>query len=194
MGVIEQKARSERRWGAFQQAMLAAVVVGGVVLIAATIPNAARLLKYFPGYKKGAKFNYQAKSALGRLAAKGLVTFDEEDGKRYARITEKGERMLQIEAEKTATMKRRKWDRRWRVVIFDVPERRKGVRDRLRRFMDECGFVRLQDSVWIYPYDCEDLIALAKADFRIGADVLYMIVERLERDKHLREHFSLPAE
>ena len=194
MGIMEQKARSERRWGTFQQAMLAAVVVGGVVLVAATIPNAARLLKYFPGYKKGARFNYQAKSALGRLAAKGLVTFVEEDGKRYARITEKGERIFQIETERTTTTKKRKWDRRWRVVIFDVPERRKSVRDRLRRFMGEYGFVRLQDSVWIYPYDCEDLIALAKANFRVGADVLYMIVERLERDKHLREHFNLPAE
>lgn len=194
MGMLEQKARSERRWGTFQQAMLAAVVVGGVVLVAATIPNAARLLKHFPGYKKGARFNYQAKSALGRLAAKGLVTFVEEDGKRYARITEKGERMLQIETERTAIMKKRKWDRRWRVVIFDVPERRKSVRDRLRRFMGEYGFVRLQDSVWIYPYDCEELIALAKAEFRIGADALYMIVERLERDKHLREHFALPEE
>ena len=57
--------------------------------------------------------------------------------------------------------------------------------------MQEYGFVRLQDSVWIYPYDCEDLIALAKANFRIGVDVLYMIVERLDCDKHLREHFGL---
>lgn len=53
---------------------------------------------------------------------------------------------------------------------------------------------RLQDSVWIYPYDCEDLVALMKADLRIGADVLYMIVERLERDKYLRRHFGLPEE
>ncbi len=174
--------------------MLAAVVVGGVVLIAATIPNAARLLKYFPGYKKGARFNYKAKSALGRLAEKGCVVFIEEDGKRYARITEKGERMLQMETERAAISKKRKWDRRWRVVIFDIPERRRNMRVRLRRFMQEYGFVRLQDSVWIYPYDCEDLIALAKANFCVGADVLYMIVERLERDKHLREHFDLPSE
>ena len=99
-----------------------------------------------------------------------------------------------MESEKTAIMKKRKWDRRWRVVIFDIPERRKNIRDRLRLFMNEYGFVRIQDSVWIYPYDCEDLIALAKANFRVGADVLYMIVERLERDKYLREHFKLPAE
>lgn len=198
MGVMERDAGRERIrrriWGTFQLTLLATVAVGVVVLIAATAPNAAQLLKYFPGYKRGAKFNYQAKSALGRLVAKGLVTFVEEDGKRYARITEKGERMLQMETERTAIAKKRKWDRRWRVVIFDIPERRKSVRASLRRFMNEYGFVRLQDSVWIYPYDCEDLIALAKANFRVGADVLYMIVERLEHDKHLREHFGLPAE
>lgn len=191
---MEKEARNERRLKSFQQAMLMAVVLGGVVVIAATIPNAARLLKYFPGYKKGAKFNYQAKSALGRLVAKGLVTFVEKDGKRLARITDKGELIFQMETEKQAMTKKRKWDRRWRVVIFDIPEKRKNTRDRLRLFMSEYGFARLQDSVWIYPYDCEDLIALAKANFCIGADVLYMIVERLERDKYLREHFGLPAE
>lgn len=191
---MERDARRERRLGALQQAMLAAVMVGGIVVIAATIPNAAQLLKYFPGYKKGARFNYKAKSVLGRLVAKGLVVFVEEDGKRYARITEKGERMLQMETEKVVIAKKRRWDRRWRIVIFDIPEQRKSVRVSLRRFMQEYGFVRLQDSVWVYPYDCEDLIALAKANFRVGADVLYMIVERLEHDKHLREHFALPAE
>lgn len=192
--MMEQGAKRERQWGAFQKAMLVAVAVGGVIVIAAAIPNAAQLLKYFPGYKKGSRFNYQTKSALGRLAEKKLVVFVEESGKRYARITEKGERMLQMEMEKKAVGKKRKWDRRWRVIVFDIPERRKSIRVRLRRFMQEYGFVRLQDSVWVYPYDCEDLIALVKADFHIGADVLYMIVERLERDKHLREHFNLPVE
>jgi len=178
----------------FQQAMLTAVVMGGVVLVAATVPNAAQLLRFFPGFKKGARFNYKAKSVLGRLADKGCIEFVEEDGKRYARITEKGEQMLQFETEKAAMAKKRRWDRRWRVVIFDIPERRKSVRSKLRRYMQEYGFVRLQDSVWVYPHDCEDLIALVKANFRIGADVLYLIVEQLEHDKHLREHFALPAE
>lgn len=194
MGVMEHSAKRERQWGAFQRAMLTAVAVGGIVVIAATIPNVVQLLKYFPGYKKGARFNYRTKTVLGRLVEKGCIAFVEKGGKRYARITEKGERMLQLETEKTAMAKRRKWDRRWRVVIFDIPERRRSTRVRIRRFMEEYGFVRLQDSVWIYPYDCEDLIALAKANLRIGADVLYMIVERLEHDKHLREHFALPAE
>ena len=193
MGLIEQSARRERRIGAFQQAMLYAAL-GGVIVAIGAVPNFSKIIKYYTGAKKGARFNYQAKTVLGRLMARGLITFEERDGRRYARITEKGKRVLELETQKVAITKRRKWDRRWRVVIFDIPERRRSVRVRLRRFMQEYGFVRLQDSVWIYPYDCEDLIALAKANFRIGADVLYMIVERLERDKHLREHFGLPVE
>lgn len=194
MGVLERESKRIRRWGMFQATLLTAVAIGGVVLIAAAMPNAAQLLRYFPGYKKGARFNFQAKSALSRLVAKGLVVFVEEKGRRYARLTDAGSRALALKQARADLTKKRRWDRRWRVVIFDIPERRKNARTRLRTFMQECGFVRLQNSVWIYPYDCEDVIALAKTEFRIGADALYMIVEQLELDKHLREHFNLPVE
>ena len=131
---------------------------------------------------------------LSRLATKGLVVFVEKGGKRYARITEDGKHMLNLETARMQVVKKKRWDRRWRLVIFDIPERRRSVRIRLRKFMVSCGFERLQDSVWAYPYDCEDLIALVKAEFRIGADALYLIVEQMEHDKHLREHFHLPLD
>ena len=79
MGVVEKKAKKIRRLQTFQRGLLAAAVVGGVVLIAATIPNAAQLLRFMPGYKKGARFNHQAKTALGRLAAQRVVTVCEPD-------------------------------------------------------------------------------------------------------------------
>jgi len=54
------------------------------------------------------------------------------------------------------------------------------------------GFVRLQDSVWVYPYDCEDFTALLKADLHIGREVIYIIAESIENDGWLREQFNLP--
>lgn len=194
MGMMEQKARRERRLGAFQQVMLYAAV-GGVMLTIGAVPDFRKILKHYTGRQKGARFNYRVKSVLGRLAAKGLIIFEERGNKRYARITEAGKRVLEFETVKEKSLQKpKRWDKHWRVVIFDIPERRRSVRVHLRRFMEEYGFMRLQDSVWIYPYDCEDLVALVKANLRIGADVLYMIVERLERDKHLREHFGLLPE
>ena len=194
MGVLERKSRANRRLGAFQAAALTVVALGVVVFIASTAPNAAQLLRFFPGYKKGARFNFRIKSVLSRLATKGLVVFVEKGGKRYARITEDGKHMLNLETARMQVVKKKRWDRRWRLVIFDIPERHRSVRIRLRKFMASCGFERLQDSVWAYPYDCEDLIALVKAEFRIGADALYLIVEQMEHDKHLREHFHLPLD
>jgi len=195
MGEVEKKARKTRRLRSFQQGLLIAVALSGVVLIAAAAPNIAQLLRFMPGYKKGARFKYQVRTALGRLFTKGLISFEERDGKKYARVTETGERLLTLGSLRERGMKKpKRWDKRWRVVIFDIPEYRRGIRNRLRYFMREYGFVRLQNSVWIYPYDCEDLVALVKADLRIGVSVLYMIVERLEYDKHLRERFALPIE
>jgi len=51
--------------------------------------------------------------------------------------------------------------------------------------------VRLQDSVWIYPYNCEEFVVLLKAELGLGRDVLYLIVDRVEDDLALRIHFKL---
>ena len=51
--------------------------------------------------------------------------------------------------------------------------------------------MRMQDSVWIFPYDCEDLITLLKADFKVGYDLLYMVVDKLEGDHIFKDYFKL---
>jgi phenylacetic acid degradation operon negative regulatory protein len=45
----------------------------------------------------------------------------------------------------------RKWDGRWRLVLFDVPTTRNTHRDRLRRYLRDKGFGYVQNSVWITP-------------------------------------------
>lgn len=192
MGVIETEARKRRRKGYLRDALLASLVISGVVLVASIAPNAFAQLRYIPSMKR-AQLRYQAKTALGRLAAQGLIVFEKRDGKNYARITPEGRRALLFEEQKASlrNKKKRRWDNRWRVIIFDIPEKRRETRDRLRIIMRDLGFVRLQDSVWVYPYDCEDLMALLKADLKLGSAVLYMIVEHIENDKHLRAEFGL---
>ena len=76
----------------------------------------------------------------------------------------------------------RTWDKKWRVLIFDIPEHRRTLRNKIRNTLIGIGFLRVQYSVWIFPYDCEELVTLLKADFRIGKDLLYLIVERIEND------------
>ena len=192
MGKIEHISRERRRRGYIRDAVLGTIAVSGILLLAMTAPNVLKLLAHVPGMKKY-RVNEKVRSALTGLAQKGLIVFEERGGKRYARITEKGTRALVIEQYKTRMKFERKprWDSRWRIVMFDIPERRRGVRDHLRNTMRSLGFVRLQDSAWVFPYDCEDVIALLKADARIGSAVLYIIADSIENDRGLRENFGL---
>ena len=191
MGKLEEISRKRKKKRDIQNAVLTTVAIAGFVAFAAVAGNALQLLKYLPNEKYN--LTYRAKSAAGRLVAKGYVVWVEKDGKKFLRITTAGRKMFAFEQAKVALQKQKmKWDGRWRMVVFDIPERRKSVRFRLCAVMREIGFIRMQNSVWVYPYDCEDFIALLKAELKIGKDVLYAISDTIERDKSLRRQFSLP--
>jgi CRISPR/Cas system-associated endoribonuclease Cas2 len=193
MGKLETASRKRQKKRDIQHAVLAAVAVTGILAWAAVAPNTLQLLRYLP--KEKYNLQYRAKTAAGRLVARGLAVWIERDGKKYLRVTPVGRRAFAFERERVALKnQKKKWDGRWRMVVFDIPERRRRIRIRLRAFMSDIGFVRLQDSVWVYPYDCEDFIALLKAELKIGKDVLYAIADTIEHDRDIRRHFRLPEQ
>ncbi|MDP2648295.1 MAG: CRISPR-associated endonuclease Cas2 [bacterium] len=191
MGKTESVAKQRRRRRNVQATVLATVGLAGTLAVVMIAPNVFQMLPRIAGDKY--KLGYRARTAAGRLAKKGLLRFVKRNGVRCAELTEKGARILALEKAKISHKEgyRRRWDGRYRFVMFDVPQYRRGTRDRLRRLMREFGFLRLQNSVWVYPYDCEELVALVKADLRIGKDVLYAVVESIENDEWVKKHFGL---
>lgn len=191
MGQIEAGARKKRRNRNLQRALLLAIGLAGMMAIGA-IPAP----QLFNQKRVDARLRYKAKSLLTRLKQKGEVEFVEQDGKAYARLTEYGEQVFAFMKEKMrlTSMKPKRWDKRYRLIMFDVPEKRKHTRDLLRKEVREAGFLRIQDSSWLYPYDCEEFVALLKANLHIGKDVLYAVVEEIEHDAWIRKHFNLPDE
>ncbi|MSU74387.1 CRISPR-associated endonuclease Cas2 [Candidatus Kaiserbacteria bacterium] len=84
------------------------------------------------------------------------------------------------------------WDGKWRIVMFDIHERRRKARSQLRSLLSDAGFLRLQDSVWVYPYPCDEFIGLVRTHLKSGTgEMLSLVAEALESDKKLREHFRL---
>ncbi len=45
------------------------------------------------------------------------------------------------------------WDGLWRIVLFDIAEEQRKVRDSIRRKLKSLGFAMFQKSVWITPFD-----------------------------------------
>lgn len=189
---IEERARKRRKKENIQRAILQTLAVAGAVGVSVV---ALPLLIGIGQVAKqaGYRIRYRANTAAGRLAQKGWVRFAEKNGKKHVEITEVGRRAFALEQARTVALarKKRRWDKRYRLVMFDIPQHRKNDRDRLRRLMKDFGFLRVQDSVWFSPYDCEELIALVKADLHLGKDVIYAIVEEMENDAWIRKHFGL---
>jgi len=135
---------------------------------------------------------YLVNSTITRLLEIGLIYFENSSKGRLVRLTEKGEQKLRaFENYGFKFEKPPKWDGKWRILIFDIKINRNNTRDKLRRTLKAIGFVQLQKSVWVFPYDCEDLIILLKADFKVGKDVLYMIVDKIENDREIKKVFNL---
>jgi len=108
------------------------------------------------------------------------------------RITSAGKKRLeQYKTKEISIPKPKKWDGLWRIVIFDIAEKRRWQRDKIRSALIAAGFMKLQHSVWVYPYPCEEFVKLLKADEEIGKAVLYIEAKKVEYDKPLRELFSL---
>lgn len=188
MGDIEKRGQKRKKKRDIQRFVLDTVKVTGVLSVAAVAPavlGAMKKLGIAPSFRQDTSIA----KARKRLVEKGLLEYDGT----FLRITQKGQQeLLWMQLKDTKKEKPRRWDGRWRVLIFDIPEKKRLVRQRIRDMIELIGFIRLQDSVWLYPYDCEDMMTLLKSDLKIGRDMLYLIVDELEYDTPYRRHFNLP--
>jgi len=189
---VESKKRTRRT--RLENLILGSAAVAGVVGIALLAPPVLRLLKNAdPEWLLKRDPRRRLRESALRLKRKGLVEFKNENGKKRLRLTVRGEKIMgSIWNETYQLQKPRRWDGKWRLVIFDIPEKRRPMRDKIRHLVSRLGFLRLQDSVWVYPYDCEELVTLIKIDLHVGRSVLYVIADAVEFDEPLRRYFKLP--
>ena len=189
MGHLEERGKERGRRSSLQGIILGTVAVAGVLAVGLMAPNVIGAMGKLGMLPKRREDEY-INAARKRLKERGLLV--ERDG--FLRITSRGRNHLSRLAIKLARPQlQKRWDQKWRILIFDIPEKRRGTRISVRKQLQAAGFKRIQDSVWAYPHACEEFIALLKSEYRVGKDLLYLIVETMEGDRTLREQFGLPA-
>lgn len=104
---------------------------------------------------------YYSKSTLRRslshLLTIGDIEKTESKGKVSYRLTSEGRTKIKKEIP-VLRFSNKKWDGYWRIVIFDIPEKNKAIREALRRKLTSLGFASWQKSVYIIPHDINDEI------------------------------------
>ena len=174
--------------GNIQRVILKTLAVMGIIGVALLAPNIIQSFAKL-GLIKTKRQKEIINHSRDRLIRAGFIAKDENG---FIKLTLRGKaklRELELLDYKLPTPKH--WDKKWRMLIFDIPERRKQTRNKVRNTLVSIGFKWLQDSVWVYPYACEDLVTLLKADFKIGKDLLYVVADSIENDHVLRNYFEL---
>ncbi|HYF97713.1 MAG TPA: hypothetical protein VD770_01890 [Coxiellaceae bacterium] len=162
----------------------------GLVAIAVAAPNAVRLLSHHNSFKRFDK--KKLSKSVNYLRQRDYVTIYQEDGKTVIKLTKNGEdKLLKYKLDLLSVPKPKGWDKKWWMVIFDIPESHKSNR---RVFVDklkEMGFAMMQKSVWVYPYRCEDEIDFLKEIYEIRKFVRVVKADYVDIEQDLKEKFAL---
>jgi len=169
------------------------LALGGILTFAMLSPigghKVAKSLLKFLKYKIK-----QIRASAYYLKKRGLIEYiKDENGVMTVKITDNGKKYLKkFDIDNMILNKPNKWDGKWRLVMFDIPEKHKKAREALRYKLKELDFLRLQDSVWVTPYPCDDEIRFLREIFNISFNVDIVVTDDLKHHEiKLKRYFEL---
>ena len=169
------------------------LLIGGASLSLTRRPDAYfRIVKGM--VKEWRKINERnLRIAIKNLYKSKMVDFREnQDGTVLTILTDKGKkRILKYDIDKIEIKKPNRWDKLWRLVIFDIPEDKNLGRKALAAKLKELGFYPMQKSVFIHPYECKDEIDFIIEIFELSPYVRFLRVKDIDIELDLKERFHL---
>lgn len=106
-------------------------------------------------------------------------------------LTEKGRVKALTYFIQNMKIENKEWDGKWRIVVFDIPEKIRRGRDTLRKKIRELGFHELQKSVFVLPYECKDEIDFIIEFFGLRKYVRYGVLNSIDNNSELKKIFGL---
>ena len=114
----------------------------------------------------------------------------EEDDCLFYKFSEKGEnKVRKFIIDELRISPPKEWDKKWRLIIFDIPEKKRGGRVAFRKKLNDMGFYQCQKSAWIHPFPCLEEIEFVKDVFNLKPFVKIFLVDEMTDGKTLY-HFK----
>ncbi|KKT82545.1 MAG: hypothetical protein A3B99_00690 [Candidatus Yanofskybacteria bacterium RIFCSPHIGHO2_02_FULL_44_12b] len=130
-------------------------------------------------------------SSLSRLKKSGFIS---PKGRSFLLAPEgKGDALAAFISAETELYREKikKWDGKWRMVFFDIPEHKRRHRDYLRKALKLIGFKEFQRSIWIYPYHAPVFLKDLLFGEDISGHVRFVTTEHIDNDQDLKNIFGL---
>lgn len=157
-------------------------------VVAGAVGETMAIMYPYKGFgKEFKKYEGSFFRAIWELKHRGYLEEVEIKGEKFLKITPKGR--LKLVKKKIF----KKWDGFWRIIAFDISEKKRKTRDLFRAKLRLLGCQPIQKSVWITPCDIsadlEELLLL----LNIESDVDYFISRALTNERKYLDMFNLES-
>lgn len=133
------------------------------------------------------RFNHELK----RLQKRKYIALQKDGDGFILRLTKLGrQRLRRIKIEELRLQRKGRWDGRWRLFIFDIPETERTARDLIRMKLKSLGLYNIQRSTFVYPYDCRRELDLVAGHYKVSRYCTFAEVHYIDIDRELRRHFK----
>lgn len=142
--------------------------------------------------RKWGHFNKRRlKAALKRMQKSGIIEESEQEGEIIFKITERGKLKLFKYQLEEITLTKPGWDRKWRLVAYDIPKGKKNQADTFRLLLKKMQFLQLQKSLWLTPFPCNNEIEFLKSLYSLKDNVTILTIPQLEGEAEYRKYFGI---
>ena len=132
------------------------------------------------------------RNAVDRLEKRGLIIGErQKNGRVVFMLSPEGEKLAERISLKLAMAKNKRWDGKWQLLIFDIPEKTRAKRNFFRKELLDFGFYPLQKSVFAYPYPLPSDFFTLWEDFDFKKQLVAVESAKIKDDENLRIFFGL---
>ena len=172
--------------------LAASIIFPGLPMAVKPFIDAAEESNRRKRQKEWEKFNlWRLKQVVKRMQNSKLVEIKEENRISVIKITKNGKKKLLRYDIEQMQLDESSWDGKWRLIIYDVAKSRKAQSDAFRYLLKKLNILKLQKSVYLTPFKCEDEIEYLRNFFEIGNEVLILKVGSIENEVAYRKYFGI---
>ena len=131
--------------------------------------------------------------AIRKLYTSRLIDArDNPDGSTTIVLTDAGKRrVLRYKIDEMKIERPQAWDRKWRIILFDIPEKHRRIRDALRDHLRQLGCSELQKSAFVHPFECRSEIDFLIEFYQARPFVRFIVADEIDTAPHLKRKFRL---
>jgi len=182
------KPLNEYKRGELALVILKGFVAGGLFVAILALPGLAQVLVLFK--PKNYQERFRVKRTILSLEKRGLLKISSKNG--ALSLTDSGKKEvdrnkiydLHVKPQKT-------WDGMFRVIIFDIPNTKKSVRNAVNFHLKRMGFMPIQKSTFITPFECRDELDMLGKYLNVRNNLKYLLVKKIDGEQEIKKMFDL---